>query len=225
MSPARQRPDYIVVSPADFAALPGLDDWRYITSSIAATFHAASFSDAASLVQDIAAAADAADHHPDVDLRYPGVVRVRLTTHDVRSVTVHDVGLASVISSLAAAAGAHASPTTAQAVEVAIDAVDASRILPFWKAVLDYVERNGRLEDPRGAGPSFWFQEMDPPRTDRSRTHIDVYVSDDEAPERLTAALAAGGRLITDAFAPSWWVLADAEGNEACICTWQGEFE
>jgi 4a-hydroxytetrahydrobiopterin dehydratase len=26
--------------------------------------------------------------------------------------------------------------------------------------------------------------------------------------------------LLTDQYARSFWVLADAEGNEACICTW-----
>lgn len=30
---------------------------------------------------------------------------------------------------------------------------------------------------------------------------------------------AAGGRLLTDEHAPSFWVLADGEGNEACVCT------
>ena len=44
----------------------------------------------------------------------------------------------------------------------------------------------------------------------------------DEAEERIRAALEAGGRVISDAEAPAFWVLADAEGNEACICTWQG---
>ena len=34
--------------------------------------------------------------------------------------------------------------------------------------------------------------------------------------------LDAGGHLISDADAPSFWVLGDAEGNEACVCTWQG---
>jgi 4a-hydroxytetrahydrobiopterin dehydratase len=33
------------------------------------------------------------------------------------------------------------------------------------------------------------------------------------------AALAAGGRLVRDEFAPSWWTLADAEGNGADIGT------
>jgi 4a-hydroxytetrahydrobiopterin dehydratase len=36
----------------------------------------------------------------------------------------------------------------------------------------------------------------------------------------VRAALGAGGRLVDDSFARSFWVLADAEGNEACVCTW-----
>lgn len=38
----------------------------------------------------------------------------------------------------------------------------------------------------------------------------------------IQAALAAGGTLRYDAEAPAFWPLADAEGNEACITTWQG---
>jgi 4a-hydroxytetrahydrobiopterin dehydratase len=63
---------------------------------------------------------------------------------------------------------------------------------------------------------------MDAPRPQRNRIHLDISVSHDEAPRRLQAALAAGGRLVTDAAAPAFWVVADAEGNEACISTWQG---
>lgn len=40
-------------------------------------------------------------------------------------------------------------------------------------------------------------------------------------PAPLAAAVAAGGTLVTDRFARSFWVLADAEGDEACACTWQ----
>ena len=45
-------------------------------------------------------------------------------------------------------------------------------------------------------------------------------VPHDELQARLARALAAGGTLLSDAAAPSFWVLADAEGNEACVCTW-----
>ena len=63
---------------------------------------------------------------------------------------------------------------------------------------------------------------MDAPRPQRNRIHIDVDVPAEGAAARIDAALAAGGRLLSDRRAPAYWVLADPEGNEACICTWQG---
>jgi 4a-hydroxytetrahydrobiopterin dehydratase len=52
--------------------------------------------------------------------------------------------------------------------------------------------------------------------------HLDVAVPHDLAEQRVAAALAAGGRLVSGEHAPKWWVLADAEGNEACIASWVG---
>ena len=43
----------------------------------------------------------------------------------------------------------------------------------------------------------------------------------DEAEARVAAAIAAGGHLVSDERAPRFWVLADGEGNEVCVCTWQ----
>ena len=63
---------------------------------------------------------------------------------------------------------------------------------------------------------------MDASRSQRNRIHVDVSVPHDEAAHRIAAALAAGGRLLSDAEAPAFWVLADPEGNEACVTTWQG---
>ena len=34
--------------------------------------------------------------------------------------------------------------------------------------------------------------------------------------------LDAGGTLVSDERAPAFWVVADADGNRACICTWEG---
>ena len=53
------------------------------------------------------------------------------------------------------------------------------------------------------------------------RVHFDVVVPHDVAEQRMQAALDAGGVLGSDARARAYWVLADSEGNEACICTWQ----
>ena len=63
---------------------------------------------------------------------------------------------------------------------------------------------------------------MDAPRPERSRIHLDISVPHDEAPLRIEATVAAGGTILSDAEAPAFWVLADPEGNEACITTWQG---
>jgi 4a-hydroxytetrahydrobiopterin dehydratase len=115
-----------------------------------------------------------------------------------------------------------------QVIEIGIDALDAAAIRPFWRGVLGYVDEPGwsgpwgGLIDPLGQGPAVWFQRMDAPRPQRNRIHFDVSVPHDEAESRIGAALAAGGTLIDDTQAPAFWVLADAEGNEACVTTWQG---
>ncbi|MEZ5406384.1 MAG: VOC family protein [Acidimicrobiales bacterium] len=223
-------PTYTVLTAAEVAALPDLGDWRFTTGAIEARFRASGFAAAADLVTAIAAAADAADHHPDIDVRYPGVVHVRLTTHAAgRAVTDLDVALARTISGLAADRDATPDPTAAQVSELALDALDIGAVLPFWRAVLGYVddviegqdEPLHAIKDPLRIGPPLWFQQMDEPRTERNRFHLDVIVPHDEAEGRLAAALAAGGTLVSDEYAKAWWILADAEGNEACICTWQ----
>ena len=213
--------DHTDVSPPDFADLTGLDDWRFVLGGLHAHFRAGSFSAAAALAAGVASAADAADHHPDLEIRYPDRVRVFLTTHAAGGLTTLDVDLARAISQLAATAGATSEPSSSQAVEFAIDTMDADAIRPFWAAVLGYRDVGGNLVDPLRSGPPMWFQQLDHARPGRSRFHIDVSVPHDVAQARVAAALAAGGRLVTDQHARSWWVLADVDGNEACVCTWQ----
>ena len=225
------------VSPSELATREELADWRVLLDTLDATFDAGSFVAAASFAREVAAAAEAAGHHPDIDLRHPGLVHVVLTTHRFESapgvvshgLTTADVGLARTISSLAAVQGYPARPHLARSVEIGIDALDIDAVRPFWKAVLAYVDvppsgAEGQviaLVDPRRLGPLVWFQQMDAPRPQRNRVHLDITVPHDLAESRVAAALAAGGRLVTAEYARSWWVLADAEGNEACVCTWQ----
>ncbi len=213
--------DYTEITAEQFAGLDGLQDWRFVLGALHADFRAGSFPAAASLVLAIAEAAETAVHHPDIDVRYPDRVRVVLTTHATGGLTTLDVDLARSISVIAVRSGATPEPSSAQGVEIAIDTMDAERIRPFWAAVLGYRDNEGYLTDPLRFGPPVWFQHMDAPRPDRDRFHIDVIVAHDLAEARIAAALAAGGTLVTDRFARSWWVLADADGNEACICTWQ----
>ena len=134
-----------------------------------------------------------------------------------------DVELAREISAAARALNVPADPTAVQAVQVTIDALVRPEVMPFWQAVLGYRELGDEdLADPHGSGPSFWFQQMDAPRPQRNRIHVDVSVPHDQAQARVAAAIAAGGHLVSYEHAPAWWTLADAEGNEADVATWMG---
>jgi len=182
----------------------------------------------------VAASGADADEHLTMDLRRGRVV-VSLQTASRAWVTPRDIELAHEISANVRELGLATTPETGggeprsvQILEIAIDALDIGSVRPFWKAVLGYADEPGGsgpqdpLVDPVGQAPAIWFQQMDAPRPQRNRIHFDICVPHDEAAHRIEAALAAGGRMLSDAAAPAFWVLADAEGNEACVTTWQG---
>ena len=164
--------------------------------------------------------------HLTVDIRADRAV-LRLQSADACCVTGRDIRLAHEVSEALTAKGFRLNPGVVQALEIAIDALDIPLVRPFWQAITGYVdepgsELNAALIDPSGRSPAIWFQQMDAPRPQRNRIHIDVDVPHQAAKARIDAALAAGGTLLSDQEAPAFWVLADPEGNEACICTWQG---
>lgn len=202
----------------------GVEDWRCVYGHATACFRTGDFATGVEFVAAIGALADQRNHHPDVTLRYPDVT-VRLISHDIGRLSHRDVDLARAISEIARERGITADPANVQRVNLTIDALDRTAIMPFWRAVLGYVDEGDEdLVDPRGLTPPIWFQQLDEPRAERNTIHVDVAVPHELAEARVAAALAAGGRLVTDAHAPSWWVLADAEGNEACIATWIGRW-
>ncbi len=196
-----------------------LTEWRLLDRHLQAHFETRSFVVGAEFVARIAQTAEEQGHHPEVDVRYAQVL-VALNSHDAGGVTDRDLALARAISAIAAALGIQARPELTHRLDICIDTADPALITPFWLAVLGYTDRGGgALADPMQQLPELWFQDMDPPRTERNRIHFDVWVPHDRAGERVAAALAAGGRLVADDEAPSFWVLADPEGNEACLCT------
>ncbi|AGL14268.1 VOC family protein [Actinoplanes sp. N902-109] len=194
--------------------------WRYLLGTLRTAFPVRSLTEAADLAaRAITACGSYADDHLRLDLRYDRVV-LTLQSLTQATVTARDTELAKRIS--ASLPGRAVTPHAVQTVEIGIDALDIPAIRPFWKAVLGYIDDAGALVDPAGQGPAVWFQPMDKPRPQRNRIHFDICVPHDAAPARLSAALAAGGRLLSAERAPAFWVLADPEGNEACITTWQG---
>lgn len=202
----------------------GLADWRVLFAALHARFALPDFATGLRLVAAIGAAAQEVDHHPDLDLR-PGRLGVRLSSHDVHGVTARDVRLARRISELAAAESATAEPAVLQVLEIGLDTADHERVKPFWRAVLGLTDSptyDVELVDEAGSLPTLWFQRTEPHDEPRQRFHLDVRVPPEVAPGRVAAALAAGGTLVSDEHAPTFWVLADADGNKACVTTWQG---
>ena len=207
------------ISPRQFHASDGVEDWRLVFDGVQAHFATGSFAKGVELVAVVGLLADAADHHPDVDLRYADVT-VRLFTHEVGDISDRDVALAQQISTAARELGIAADPSKVQTVQVSMDALDTAGVLPFWRAVLGYDQFGDEdVVDPLSRGPWLTFQQMDEPRPQRNRIHIDVSVPRDQAEARIAGALAVGGRIVTDAHAPSWWTLADAEGNEVDVAS------
>jgi 4a-hydroxytetrahydrobiopterin dehydratase len=202
-----------------------LADWRILFATLHGRFRTGDFATGLALVNAIGAAAEEADHHPDVDLTY-GLVTVRLESHDVGGVTQRDVRLAREISDAAGRLGATPEPERLSVTELALDTHDRHEIAPFWAAVLGYEagDDDRELIDPEGDRTTLWFQESDRRAPDgvEQRFHLDVRVPPEVAERRIQAALDAGGRLVSDGRAPAFWVLADVQGNQACITTWLG---
>jgi 4a-hydroxytetrahydrobiopterin dehydratase len=212
------------LAPVDLtAALADLPDvHRGSAGQLQIRLQAPTFKDAVDMVDRVGATAEELDHHPDIDIRWR-TVTFTLSTHSAGGITAVDVELARRILAHGDDVSARRLPPPDR-VEIAVDAADPDALRPFWRVGLGYVEQlteEGGIElhHPDGAGAVVWFQTMDPPRPGRGRLHIDVYVPADVAPRRVADVIAAGGHLVNDDYAPGWWVVADAEGNELCICT------
>jgi 4a-hydroxytetrahydrobiopterin dehydratase len=212
------------ITAREFHATEGLEDWRVVGDGACTFFRIESFAVAARLVQAISELPSLDDHPPDVDMRRDGVtVRLITIADDWYGMSTRDVEVARQISAVARELGLYADPSAVQSVLVIPGAPVAPEVMPFWRAVLGYEPRADSPEedlvDPRSRGPAFWFEQMDEPREGGGAIHIAVWVPYEQAEARVAAALAAGGHLVRDDYAPAWWTLADAAGNEADVAT------
>ena len=216
------------ITPKQFHESEGLEEWRVLGEGACTFFRTASYAASARLVQAISELPGVDEHRPDMDIRGDGVtVRLLTRADDWYGMSQRDVELARRISAAARDLGLAGDPSAVQTFLVIPGAPDTAAVMPFWRAVLGYEPRADSPEedlvDPRRIGPSFWFEGMAEPRPDGGGAiHVAVWVPHEQAEARVAAALAAGGRLVRDEFAPSWWTLADAAGNEADIATTMG---
>jgi hypothetical protein len=142
--------------------------------------------------------------------------------------------------------------------QITIDCRDPGPLVAFWALALDYEPRpappgfdtwrdwyvsvgvpeeelgdgdcQDRLQDPKGLGPTIWFQPVPEPKTVKNRLHLDVYVTagrDVAVTERarlveakVAQLEAAGGRrlrLLREDDGQYGVVMQDPEGNEFCV--------
>ncbi|MCA2206124.1 MULTISPECIES: 4a-hydroxytetrahydrobiopterin dehydratase [Nocardia] len=80
-------------------ALATLPDWSRDGDAITRTVKAPSFLDGIELVRRVATAAEQADHHPDIDIRWR-TIRFTLSTHSAGGLTGQDTAMAHVIDDL-----------------------------------------------------------------------------------------------------------------------------
>ena len=217
------------ITPKQFHESEGVEDWRVLGDGACAYFRTGSFAAGARLVQAIGELPGVDDHPPDVDVRHDGVT-VRLLTVDRRLLRDEPARRRAGPPDLGGRARGWASPPTRRRSR----ACSSSRARPSpprscrsggrcsgMSRARDSPDED--LVDPRSRGPAFWFERMEEPRPDGGGAiHVAVWVPYEQAEARVAAALAAGGRMVRDEFAPSWWTLADAAGNEADIATTMG---
>lgn len=204
-------------------AAENLIGWTVLAGGLQTRIRTKDFVTGLAIVNSIGAAAEAMDHHPDLDLRYSRI-DVRLSSHDADGVTDRDIRLAREITAIAVAAGAEVECASVSRVELGLDSSRGAAIAPFWAAVLAGKHvgggDGGDVVDPYDTFPLIWFQPSED-GAQQQRWHPDVWIDPAQVQPRIEAALGAGGTLVSDDQAPSFWVLADPDGNKVCLCTWQ----
>lgn len=200
-------------------------DWRVVSDGACAFFRTTGLSQSSRFVDALSNIPNLAEHQYALDIR-PNGVTVRLVTmrDDYMGMTDRDLELAAAVSSVARDHGLEADPSQVQSLLVVPGAPNRAEIMPFWQAALGYVPRPDSPEedliDPNDRGAALWSEEMEETRPGGfGAIHLAVWLPREVADARVAAALAAGGHVVRDDYAPAWWTLADKYGNEIDIAT------
>ncbi len=213
------------ISAAEFHRAPGVSDWRVTGNGPHTVFTATSLSDAAGLIAPVVAAAERFGILPDVDVRPEGVV-VRIPNRSPEGIPAAATDFASAVSEAAAELQLTPDPSLAQTIGIYVAQHSKADVRPFFMAALGY-DALGDTDaiDPLRCGPQLAFNPISGDSPARGRTHFDVFVPADQARARVDAALAAGGRLADDSYAPSWWSLASPDNHGVDIASWTDTYE
>ena len=203
----------------EFLQADGLEDWVVLHGGPSAVFLPASLVEAAELARAVAQLPGLDGSNVQLT-----IVSKRLTvrlTREVWKIEAEHINLAREISKVARSLGAVADRDQVQEVQFAIAAKSDAIDLKFWRTVLGYepmLEDNAI--DPLGVSSTVWMQDIEEGKALRHAMHIDVSLSKEVAQARVAAAVKAGGIVVDDSHAPSWWILADRSGNKVCVVAW-----
>jgi len=207
--------------------LPG---WTVVDGRLEISVRAKDFEGAIEFVNRFADVAEEMDHHPDFDIRY-NTIRMRVVSHDVGGLTDRDTKFAAELDKLIDDLELKRQPKKVSRTHLVVVTPDIEAILPFWKAVLDFKESGGEDQptmlvdrsdvlDPvrfhQRADANIPEDDVDPSGGPVSM-HLDVFVPAEFAEQRMQNAIEAGGKLLSEADAPSMWELADLDGNRVYL--------
>ncbi|GAA5161284.1 VOC family protein [Ornithinimicrobium tianjinense] len=182
-------------------------EWRVLAWGAATWYAAPSHRAGAGLARRLA------ELDVDVDIRADGVcVRIPLTPQDDGFRAGH-LDLARAVSEVAADLGLTADPAAVQDVQLAMDTLDPTAVMPFWQRVLGYDLLEEDVVDPHRRTAPIWFQEQDAPRPLRNRLHVDVVTPHEVAVSSVGAVTGLGGTVLHDH--GYYATVGDPEGNEA----------
>jgi hypothetical protein len=107
-------------------------------------------------------------------------------------------------------------------IEFTLDCCDLERTAQFWQAALA-LDREGviaeRYTSLSGHGVSLTLQQVPERKSGKNRMHLDMLVED--LPREVHRLEQLGATRLTQVprreFDQTWFVLADADGNEFCV--------
>lgn len=210
-----------------------LTDWCQLAQGLHARYLVDDFGAGAHFLVAVGEAGAELGHHPSVSMG-AGHVDLKLvsddaifrdgeTEHVVQWVTQQDLDLAGRITEIAARHGLRADVAAVSHIELGLDTSQSATIAPVWAALLTGdPDAQGRgtpsdeVRDASGRVPNLWFGDATQPGG--QRFHLEVYVTPEVAPQRIAAAVAAGGIVVDDSEAPSLVVIADQDGTRGVVC-------
>lgn len=114
---------------------------------------------------------------------------------------------------------------TGQQIGLVLDCHDPESLATFWVQALNYVSLGTAgtyvaLVDPDGGRPKLLLQGVPESKVVKNRVHFDIEVDDVEAEAERLASLGATYREgeARSEHGSRWYLMADPEGNEFCVC-------